>query len=221
VIAPKASAAFVARMEDILDLYSESYDLSRPVVCMDEMPVGLVSAAREPLPARPGSCAKEDYEYIRHGSASIFGALDLKGGTRLLQVSERRTGIDFARFLKRLADEIFPWADSIRLVLDNLSTHNKGSFYQAFEPAEARRLAKRFEFHYTPTHGSWLNAIELEFAAAKTQCLECRTGTLQDLVRSLQAWQDERNARKAGVRWTFETCMARTKLSYIYPTNEA
>ncbi len=137
MIAPKSSAAFVARMEDVLDLYAESYDLARPVVCMDEMPVGLISAAREPLLARPGSCRKEDYEYVRHGSASIFGALDLKGGTRLLQVSERRTGVDFAQFLKRLADEIFPWAEGIRLVLDNLSTPTVNTFYEAFEPAEA------------------------------------------------------------------------------------
>ena len=211
----------MARMEDILDLYSEAYDLSRPVVCMDEMPVGLVSAAREPLPARPGSPRKEDYEYIRHGSATIFGALDLKGGTRLLQVSQRHAGVDFAYFLKRLADEVFPWAQVIRLVLDNLSTHNKGSFYEAFEPCQARRLAKRFEFHHTPPHGSWLNAIELEFAAAKIQCLESRTGNIADLALNLQAWQDERNARRVGVRWTFETCTARTKLKYLYPTNEA
>lgn len=208
-------------MEDILDLYSEPYDLAKPVVCMDEMPVGLVSAAREPLPARPGSCAKEDYEYVRQGSASVFGALDLKGGTRLLQVSERHTGVDFANFLKRLADEIFPWADTIRLVLDNLSTHNKGSFYQAFEPVEARRLAIKFEFHYTPTHGSWLNAVELEFAAAKTQCLQTRTGSIQELAQNLAAWQKDRNDRKLGVRWTFQTVVARTKLKHIYPSNEA
>ena len=207
-------------MEDILDLYSEGYDLSKPVVCMDEMPVGLVSAARQGLRARPGSCAKQDYEYLRHGSANVFGALDFKGGTRLLEVSQRRTAVDFACFLKRLADEVFPWASLIRLVLDNLSTHNKGSFYQAFAPQEARRLAQRFEFHYTPTHGSWLNAIELEFAAAKTQCLNNRTGTIQELARTLEAWQQERNERKAGVRWTFETTTARTRLKHIYPTND-
>jgi len=217
VIAPEASAAFVARMEDILDLYSEPYDLSRPVVCMDEMPVGLVSASREPLPAIPGSCAKEDYEYLRHGSASVFGALDLKGGTRLLQVNERRAGVDFARFLHRLADEIFPWAQTIRLVLDNLSTHNKGSFYEAFDPALARRLAMRFEFHYTPTHGSWLNAVVLEFAAAKTQCLQARMGTIRELAEHLDAWQKDRNERKVGVRWNFDTTAARTKLKRIYP----
>jgi hypothetical protein len=210
-------------MEDILDLYAQAYDLARPVVCMDEMPVGLISSAREPMPAKPGSCAKEDYEYIRHGSACIFGALDLKGGTRLLQVSERRTGVDFAKFLRRLADEIFPWTDVIRLVLDNLSTHNTGSFYQAFEPAEARRLTQRFEFHYTPNHGSWLNAVELEFAAVKAQCLEARTGNIEALARNIQPWQEERNARHANVRWTFDTCTARTKLSFIYPnmTDEA
>jgi transposase len=207
-------------MEDILDLYSEAYDLSRPVVCMDEMPVGLVSAAREPLPAKPGSCAKEDYEYVRHGGASVFGALDLKGGIRFLHVSEQRRGVDFAHFLKRLADEVFPWADAIRLVLDNLSTHHKGALYEAFEPAEARRLAKKFEFHFTPTHGSWLNAVELEFAAAKTQCLQTRTGTIQELTKNLEAWQNDRNNRKTRVRWTFETITARTKLKHIYPTNE-
>jgi transposase len=220
-VIPKASALYVARMEDILDLYSQSYDLSRPVVCMDEMPVGLTSASRKPLPARPGDCAKHDYEYVRHGSACVFGALDLKGGTRAFQVTQSRTGADFARFLKILADEVFPWAKTIRLVLDNLSTHNQGSFYEAFPPEEARRLAQRFEFHYTPTHGSWLNAVELEFAAAKTQCLKERTGTTQELETSLKAWQDLRNQQKLRVRWTFEISHAREKLKRLYPTNEA
>ncbi len=208
-------------MEDILDLYCESYDLSKPVVCMDEMPVGLTSAARTRLPARPGSCAKEDYEYVRHGSACIFGALDIKGGTRLLEVSQRRDSVQFARFLKRLADEVFGWADVIRLVLDNLSTHQIASFYEAFEPAEARRLVKRFEFHLTPKHGSWLNAVELEFAAAKKQCLEGHTGSLEELERKIKAWQDDRNKRQEGVRWTFETNQARVKLKRLYKPHEA
>jgi hypothetical protein len=208
-------------MEDILDLYCQPYDLARPVVCMDEMPVGLTSPARERLPARPGSCAKEDYEYVRHGSACIFGALDLKGGTRLLEVSQRRGAVEFGKFLKRLSDEVFPWASVIRLVLDNLSTHHIGAFYEAFEPDEARRLVCRFEFHFTPTHGSWLNAAELEFAAAKSQCLDGHTGTVDDLTRKIQAWQDERNLRGTRVRWTFETTAARVKLHHLYKTNEA
>ena len=203
VIAPEASAAFVARMEDILDLYSQPYDLSRPVVCMDEMPVGLVSASREPLPAIPGSCAKEDYEYLRHGSASVFGALDLKGGTRLLQVNERRAGVDFARFLHRLADEIFPWAQTIRLVLDNLSTHNKGSFYEAFDPALARRLAMRFEFHYTPTHGSWLNAVETLFSRLTRRRL--KRGVFRSIVElqaAINRFLAETNADPKPFVWT-------------------
>jgi transposase len=208
-------------MEDILDLYAEPYDPLRPVVCMDEMPIGLISNAREPLPARAGSDAKEDYEYIRNGGATIFGALDLKGGTRLLQVEEFRKGVDFARFLRRLVDETYSHAEVIRLVLDNLSTHTKGALYQAFPPHEARRLAQKLEFHYTPKHGSWLNAVELEFAAAKKQCLGRRIGDIVELSCILQAWQDERNARRAGVRWTFQTQDARKKLEKIYPANEA
>lgn len=217
MIAPRSNALFVARMEEILDLYSQPYDLSRPVVCMDEMPVGLVSDSREPLPARPGRVAKQDYEYVRHGGANVFGALDFKGGRRCLQVSHRRTGADFACFLKKLADEVFPWAQTIRLVLDNLSTHNMGSLYEAFEPSEARRLAKRFEFHYTPAHGSWLNIAELEFAALKTQCLKSRTGTIQELEEQIRAWERERNECNQTVRWTFETSCARDKLKRIYP----
>jgi transposase len=208
-------------MEDVIDLYHEPHDPKRPVICMDEMPVGLIEHARRPLELRPGSPAKEDYEYVRKGSATIFGALDLKGGRRLLQVSERRTGVDFAHFIRRLIDEVYPDADQIKLVLDNLSTHTKGAFYEAFSPQEARRIIKKIEFHYTPKHGSWLNAVELEFAAGKSQYLARRIGGIEDLTTTVKAWQDGRNAAKLGVRWNFDIQNARTKLKRIYPTNEA
>lgn len=221
MIAPQGCAAFVACMEDVLELYREPPDPRFPVVCVDEMPVGLVSHAREPLPARPGDPAKEDYEYVRRGSATVFGALDPKEGKRLLEVRERRAGVDFARFLRRVSDEMCPRAERIRLVLDNLSTHSKAAFYEAFPPEEARRLAARFEFHHTPKHGSWLNAVELEFAAAKRQCLDRRVSDAGELARMLEEWQDRRNEERARVRWTFDVQNAREKLKRIYPTNEA
>jgi DDE superfamily endonuclease len=221
VIAPQRNAAFVACMEDLLDLYAEPYDCLRPVVCMDEMPVGVIGHFREPLPCRPGKDAKEDYSYVRKGSATVFGALDFKGGKRLLEVSEQRTSIEFAHFIRKIVDQVCPDASVVRLVLDNLSTHTKGAFYETFPPDEARRLLKKLEFHYTPKHGSWLNIVELEFAASKKQCLDRRFESIDDLRAAMAAWQDQRNEAKAGVRWTFETTHARTKLKRIYPTNEA
>jgi transposase len=208
-------------MEDVLDLYREPYDPLRPVVCMDEMPVGLVADARQPLKVRPGSDAKQDYEYIRNGSASVFGALDLKAGSRLLRVEGRRTKIEFAHFLKAVVDELCPDATVVRLVLDNLTTHTKAALYDAFEPEEARRIARKLEFHYTPKHGSWLNAVELEFAAAKKQCLDTRTPDIEQLTNTLNDWQQQRNKDKVRVRWTFQTETARTKLKTVYPPIEA
>ena len=214
------SAAFVACMEDVLDLYAQPYDPARPVVCLDEMPVGLLGHVREPLCMRRASPAREDYEYKRNGSASVFAALDLKGGRRLMEATERRAGVDFARFVRRVVDELCQGALKVRLVMDNLSTHRLSSLYEAFAPEEARRIARALELHFTPSHGSWLNAVELELAAAKKQCLSRRVGTLEQLRRELSFWQDERNARRVRVRWTFDTQAARQKLAGVYPTNE-
>jgi transposase len=220
VIPPRENAAFVAAMEDVLELYALPNDPACPVICLDEMPVQLLSHARDPLPMRPGGDRKEDHEYVREGSVSVFAALDLKGGRRLIQAAERRAKEDFARFVRRVVDEFCAGARKVRLVLDNLSTHALSSLYAAFEPEEARRLARALEFHFTPKHGSWLNAVELEFSAARSQCLARRVASLDELRRELGAWQDERNEKKERVRWTFDVTAARTKLHRIYPTHE-
>ena len=220
MIPPRESAAFVACMEDVLGLYALPHDPEFPVICLDEMPVQLLSHAREPLPMRPGSDRKEDHEYVRQGTACVFAALDLKGGRRLLEATERRAKGDFARFVRRVVDELCAGARKVRLVLDNLSTHSKAALYEAFPPEEAYRLAQALELHFTPKHGSWLNAVEMEFSAARSQCLARRVGSLDELRRELAAWQDERNARKARVRWTFDVPAARAKLKRIYPANE-
>lgn len=198
----------------------EPYDPEAPVICLDEMPVGLVSASREALPMRTGSDRKEDYEYVRGGSASVFAALDFKDGRRLFEVRERRTSVDFAHFLRRVVDELCEGAKKVRLVLDNLSTHSKAALYQAFEPREALRIARKLELHPTPKHGSWVNAVELEFAAAKKQCLGTHPGAIEELTRVMKAWQDERNEKRIRVRWTFDIPTAREKLKRIYPSNE-
>lgn len=220
MIPPKASAAFVAAMEDVLGLYALPHDPLCPVICLDEMPVQLLSHTREPLPMRPGSDLKEDHEYARGGTASVFAALDLKGGKRLIEATERRAKADFARFVRRVVDELCAGCEKVRLVLDNLSTHSKAALYEAFAPEEAYRLAQLVELHFTPRHGSWLNAVELEFSAARSQCLARRVASIEELRREMRAWQDERNAKKARVRWTFDVPSARAKLKKIYPANE-
>lgn len=204
-------------MEDLLELYGAPYDPERPVVCLDEKPVCLLADARETLPMRPGSDAKEDYEYVRGGSVTLFGALDFKGGRRLLQVSARRAKEDFAHFVKKVVDELCAGAERVRLVLDNLSTHSLGALYDTFGADEARRLCRLLELHYTPRHGSWLNPVELEFAVCQKQCLSERPGSLEDLCRTVGAWKDERNRQRAKVRWNFSTQTARETLKRIYP----
>ena len=210
----------MACMEDILDLYREACDPDSHVICLDEMPVELFSHAQAPTPMRKGRPAREDSQYVRGGLANVFGALDFKGGRRLFEVTRERKGHDFAHFLRRVVDELCAGASKIRLVLDNLNIHSRAALYRTFAPEEARRIARKVEFHFTPKHGSWLNAVELEFAAARKQCLGTRPGDYEDLEKALKAWQDERNEKKARVRWTFDTETARGKLKRIYPTNE-
>ena len=221
MIPPKGSAAFVACMEDVLGLHMEPHDPAFPVICLDEMPVQLLSHTREPLPMRPGDERKEDHEYAREGMADVFAALDPKGGKRLIEATERRAKADLAHFVRRVVDEMRAGRRKARLVLDDLSAHSKAAPYEAFDPEEACRLAQALELHFTPGHGPWLNAVELESSAARSQCLSRRVASLEELRRERQAWQDERNAKKTRVRWTFDVPAARTKLRRIYPTNEA
>ena len=214
VIPPKENAAFVANMEDVLDTYAEPYDSSRPVVCVDEGGKQLIGDVREPLPVRPGSPAKEDSVYERGGVANLFMAFEPLAGKRLVEVTERKTSVDFARFLRALSDEHYAAAEKIVLVCDNLSTHTPA----AFEPAEARRLAERFEWHYTPKHGSWLNVAEMELSVLARQCLDRRIPDLATLRKEVAAWQQKRNAAVVKVHWQFTTADARIKLKKLYPT---
>jgi len=220
VIPPGADAAFVAAMEDVLEVHHRPYDPSCPVVGLDEGGKQLIGDVREPLPVRPGSAAKEDYEYQRHGVANLFLAFEPLAGRRLVEVTDRRTAVDFARFLKRLLDELYPEAVRVVLVVDNLNTHRPASLYEAFAPAEARRLAARLEWHYTPKHGSWLNMAEVELSVLARQCLDRRIPDRQTLEREVAAWQQRRNAAAVKADWQFTTADARIKLKRLYPTIE-
>lgn len=220
VIPPKANAGFVANMEDVLDTYAKPYDPARPVVCVDEAGKQLIGEVREPLPVRPGKPAKQDSEYQRGGMANLFMAFEPLAGKRRVEVTARKTNIDFARFMKQLADERYPDAERIVVVCDNLSTHKPAAFYEAFEPAEARRLAERFEWHYTPRHGSWLNVAEMELSVLARQCLDRRIPDPEALTREVAAWEMCRNDAVVKVNWQFTTEDARIKLHKLYPVIE-
>jgi hypothetical protein len=205
-------------MEDALDTYAKPYDPGRPVVCVDEGGKQLIGDVREPLPTRVGSPAKQDTEYVRNGMANLFLALEPLAGWRHVEVTERKTGVDFARFLRVLSDEHYPEAEAIVLVCDNLSTHGPAALYEAFEPAGARRLAERFEWHYTPRHGSWLNVAEMELPVVARPCLGRRIPDLATLTREVAAWEKARNTAVVKVDWQFTTADARVKLKKLYPT---
>ena len=207
----------MARMEDVLDLYAAAPDPRRPVVCLDERPLVLHAHARPPLPPRPGAPAREDYEYVRRGTGCLALAFDPHRAWRHAWVGARRTAVDFAGWLKDLSDEHYPAAEVVRLVVDNLNTHGPGALYEAFPPAEAHRLAQRFEWHYTPKHGSWLNMVELELSVLSGQCLDRRLPDLAAVAAEVAAWQARRNAAGATVAWQFTTDAARTKLHRLYP----
>lgn len=217
MIPPKQNAAFVAAMEDILDLYMRPCDPEFPLVCMDEQPVQLVKEKRMPLPVRPGRPRRYDHHYERAGTANIFLFTAPLGRWRRASVSERRTAIDWAMQMRVLLDEDYPEAKKILLVCDNLNTHTRGAFYQAFAPATARRLVKRVEIHYTPKHGSWLNVAECELSVLSRHCLRNRTPTLLALRNKVEPWCSERNTRQRGVNWQFTTEDARIKLKHLYP----
>ena len=217
MIPPKANGAFVAAMEDVLEVYTRPHDPARPLVCLDETSKQLVAETRTPLPMLPGQPARHDYEYERNGTANLFMLFAPLEGWRHVEVTERRTAIDFAKVLKALSDSHFPRADKIILVQDNLNTHSPASLYEAFAPDDARRLVERFEWHYTPKHGSWLNLAESELAVLSNQCLDRRIPNREKLDREVAAWLARRNAHHAKADWRFTTADARIKLKSLYP----
>jgi hypothetical protein len=204
-------------MEDILDIYEISYNPLRPVICMDEKPYQLPGESREPLLMRKGSELKTDSEYIRKGTCSIFVFTEPLGGVRHVSVKEQRTAVDWAKEIKYLADVCYPDAEKIVLVLDNLNTHTLGSLYKTFPAAEARRLARRFEMHFTPKHGSWLNIAEVELNVMTKQCLSRRVESINKLKTELLAWESKRNNDSSKINWHFTNNHARSKLISLYP----
>jgi transposase len=214
---PKVDGTYVARMEDVLDLYAEAPDPRRPVVCFDESPTQLIGEARQPIPAEPGQLERYDCEYRRNGTVNLFVFLDAHRPWRKVKVTDHRTARDFAHCMRELLDVHYPRAEQIRVVLDNLSTHSAGALYEAFPAPEARRLLRRLEFHYTPKHASWLNMVEIEIGVLRGQCLDRRIGERQRLVAEIAAWEHQRNAAGARVKWMFTTERARTKLARAYP----
>jgi len=217
VIPPKANAAFVAAMEDVLDVYTRPHDPARPLVCLDETSKQLVGETRTPEPMRPGQPARHDYEYKRNGTANVFMLFAPLEGWRHVEVTERRTAIDYAKILRDLSDIHFPKAEKIVLVQDNLNTHRPASLYEAFEAAEARRIIERFEWHYTPKHGSWLNLAESELAVLSSQCLDRRIADAATLGTEVDAWRKRRNTNNAKANWHFTSADARVMLKSLYP----
>src|ERR1700751_989374 len=206
---PQVDGEYVARMEDVLDLYAEAPDPKRPVVCFDESPVQLIGEVRQPIPARPGQIERYDCEYRRKGTANLFVFLDVNRPWRKVKVTERRAAEDFAACMRELTDVHYPQAERIRVVLDNLSTHSAGALYQAFPADESRRVLRRLEFHYVPKHASWMNMVEIEISVLASQCLDRRIDSYTRLVAEIAAWEKRRNAERARVNWMFTTEKAR------------
>jgi transposase len=214
---PQVDGAYVARMEDVLDLYAEEPDPKRPVVCFDESPTQLIGEVREPIPAAPGQPERFDCEYRRNGTANLFVFLDAHKSWRHVKVTDQRTARDFAVCMRDLADIHYGEADQIRVVMDNLSTHTPGALYETFPAPEAHRILQRLVFHYTPKHASWLNMVEIEIGILRGQCLDRRIGERETLVAQIKAWERNRNACGARINWRFTTQKARTKLARAYP----
>ena len=214
---PHVDGEYVARMEDVLDLYAEAPDRKRPVVCFDESPVQLIGEVRQPIPAAPGQLERYDYEYRRNGTVNLFVVIDVHRPWRKVKVTERRAAEDYAQCMRELVDVHYPNAEYIRVVQDNLSTHTAGALYQAFPPVEARRILRRLEFHYTPKHASWLNMVEIEIGVLRGQCLDRRIDDPKRLRREVAAWERQRNAARARIKWMFTTDKARAKMGHAYP----
>jgi transposase len=214
---PQVDAEYVARMEDVLDLYAEEPDPQRPVICFDESPIQLIGEVRRPIPAEPGQIERYDCEYRRNGTANLFVFLDANRSWRKVKVTERRTAQDFAACMREITDIFYPKAERIRVVLDNLSTHSAGALYQTFPADQARRMLRRLEFHYVPKHASWLNMVEIEISVLATQCLDQRIESYTRLLAETAAWEKHRNAARARVNWMFTTEKARAKMGRAYP----
>jgi hypothetical protein len=205
-------------MEQVLDVYKRPYDELHPVVCMDESPKQLIKEARVPIPMKPGHETKADFEYERCGAANIFLASEPLKGMRYVDVTERKTKVDWAEFIKKIADEWYKDAEKITLVMDNLATHKASALYETYNPKEAKRIWDRFEFAYTPKHGSWLNMAEIELNVLMGQCLKRRIDNITTMKKEARAWQSHRNNKKATINWQFTNNEARIKLKRIYPT---
>jgi len=205
-------------MEDVLEVYHRPHDPDRPVVCLDETSKQLIAETRVPIPAKPGHPKRYDYEYRRNGTANLFMMFAPLEGWRRVEVTDRHTAVDYAQILKDLSDKHFPNVSQIVLVQDNLNTHKPASLYEAFPAAEARRLVERFEWHYTPKHGSWLDMAESELGVVSSQCLDRRIPDKQTLIEEVAAWEDDRNNNHTKADWQFTTADARIKLKRLYPT---
>lgn len=218
VIPPETDAEFIACMEEVLDTYAEEYDPNYPVLCMDEQPVQLHKEVRKPIPATKNHPRRVDYEYERCGTASLFMFTEPLSGWRQVEIRERRTKIDWALEMEALLTTRYKNAKKVILVCDNLNTHTKGAFYEAFPPAKARALVKRIDFRYTPKHGSWLNIAENELSTMTRQCVSGRRfATIKQLYTETKAWSDKSNQKQRGVDWQFKIKDARTKLKSLYP----
>ena len=217
MIPPDANAAFVAGMEDVLEVYQRPHDPTLPVVCLDETSKQLIAETRVPIAAKPGRPARHDYEYQRNGTANLFMMFAALEGWRHVKVTDRHAAVDYAEVLKELSDTHFPEAQKIILVQDNLNTHRPASLYEAFPAAEARRLVERFEWHYTPKHGSWLDMAESELSVLSGQCLDRRIPDKQTLSEEVAAWERSRNKNHTKADWQFTTADARVKLKRLYP----
>jgi transposase len=218
---PKINSEYVARMEDVLDLYAEPADPKRPTVSFDESPTQLIGEARAPIASAPEKPQRVDYEYVRNGTANLFVMVDVHAPWRHVKVTDHRCNVDFAECMRELVDVHYPQAECLRVVLDNLSTHTAAALYDAFDPAEARRILRRIEFHYVPKHASWLNMVEIEIGVLKKQCLERRIADLATLRSELAAWEKARNESGARIRWMFTVDHARKKLGKVYRQLEA
>jgi len=205
-------------MERVLDIYKKPYDEMNPVVCMDESPKQLISSTKSVVPMKKGQEQRIDYEYVRHGVVNVFMANEPLMGRRLVEVTQRKTKKDWARFVKRIADELYPDAKKITLVMDNFNTHTASAFYETFSPDEAKRIWDRFEFVYTPKHGSWLNMAEIELHSLNRQCLNRHLSTSDMVVKEVDAWQNDRNNMSRKINWQFTAANARIKLKKLYPS---